>query len=888
MKTLLLSIMILTIISCGGETKKKSACEGKSCIIEWGSNNFDNSPTSMATDKDGNSYIVGTTQGDFESNKEKGGKDIFITKVNSNADKIWSKLLGGAGHDFANYVAVDDENNIYITGSTKSSLDGNQNSGGLDIFLYKLNSKGETLWAKLLGSDSDDEGLAIAIANDKIYLTGYVSGKTTLRDTHIGKKDIIIASFDSSGELLWSNHFGTTDDEVGKSIVVTDSIYVTGENNLLTKVSLDGELDFIKEGEGNSLAKLDDNIYLTTEHSLIKFTNDGEEVFSKELFKDNTIIKNLIVVDDTIYLTGETDISLDKINISQAKDVFLVKLDKNGDNYWTKQWGTTLDDNIFSLSFFDDNLYLLGSTKGSFNKKSNTKDQIFLIKFYKSDIKDLYKPCEETLCSNHGFCSVVGEDIICNCEENYLLHEKISCLNPCEGEICTGHGNCKTINALEAICECDDGFFPYELNCFNPCDGETCSGKGDCAPITGIEAKCICDEGFYPYELTCSNPCNENSCSGNGECTPITGVEASCICDEGFTSYGDNCWTENINEFGTSGSDFISDSALDSEGNIYIIGTTEGNMNGANLGNSDIFLSKFDKDDFSLVWSKQFGSDGYDYGNAIDIKDGNIYIAGGIAVSGKHSQGFLAKYDKDGNEIWRQIYGDIGNDSFKDLVVADGIYVIGETPERDEIIKTDILLVKYDNDGNQKWKKTWGGQSEFDNGKALTFFNNNIYTLSKISIASRASDVGIKKFDTTGKEIWRKNFGTNNSDIGNSIIVTTDNIYVVGVTYGSFTQESDELAESAFFAKLDNQGDVQLVKQWSDYKINSMISSLDGGFYLTGKHNDTFLLKINDAGDKLWEKEWNLGVGSSITTNDTSTFLTGNSSQDNLFMISIK
>ena len=71
-----------------------------------------------------------------------GGVDIILVKYNSSGVKQWAKQLGSSGHDYGQGVTVDSFNNIYVTGKTNGGLDGNTNSGSLDVFLVKYNSDG--------------------------------------------------------------------------------------------------------------------------------------------------------------------------------------------------------------------------------------------------------------------------------------------------------------------------------------------------------------------------------------------------------------------------------------------------------------------------------------------------------------------------------------------------------------------------------------------------------------------------------------------------------------------------------------------------------------------------------------------------------------------------
>ena len=56
--------------------------------------------------------------------------------------KQWTKQLGTSSVDKGRGVTTDSSGNIYVTGDTGGDLDGNTNSGSVDIFLVKYNSDG--------------------------------------------------------------------------------------------------------------------------------------------------------------------------------------------------------------------------------------------------------------------------------------------------------------------------------------------------------------------------------------------------------------------------------------------------------------------------------------------------------------------------------------------------------------------------------------------------------------------------------------------------------------------------------------------------------------------------------------------------------------------------
>ncbi len=198
---------------------------------------------SIAVDASGNSYITGYFAGTatFGSTTliSNGGLDIFVAKLNSRGNWLWAKNAGGIYYDYGSGIAVDANGNSYVTGcfySTTATFGSNTltSKGDDDIFVAKLDSSGNWLWVKNAGGTSDDSGSGIAIdASGNSYVTGCFEGSATFGSTTLTSKgftDIFVAKLDSSGNWLWAKNAGGTSRDSVNDIAVDASknSYVTG------------------------------------------------------------------------------------------------------------------------------------------------------------------------------------------------------------------------------------------------------------------------------------------------------------------------------------------------------------------------------------------------------------------------------------------------------------------------------------------------------------------------------------------------------------------------------------------------------------------------------------------------------------------------------------
>jgi hypothetical protein len=127
-------------------------------------------------------FDPGTSVDERTSNGE---ADVFIWRLDSDGNYVWTRTWGGVGHDGINGLTMDDSGIIYATGRFNSLTDfdpgpgvTSQDTNGLvDIFVSKLDSDGNLLWVRTLGSETWDIGHDIAIdANGRVCLTGEFTG----------------------------------------------------------------------------------------------------------------------------------------------------------------------------------------------------------------------------------------------------------------------------------------------------------------------------------------------------------------------------------------------------------------------------------------------------------------------------------------------------------------------------------------------------------------------------------------------------------------------------------------------------------------------------------------------------------------------------------------
>ena len=343
----------------------------------------------IAIDSSGNSYITGYFPGNASFGTTEltssGGIDIFVAKLDSDGNWLWAQKAGGTSDDGGYSIAIDSSGNSYVTGYFHSTASfGNitlTSSGSYDIFVAKLDSNGNWLWAKKAGGTSDDYGYSITIDfSGNSYVTGYFYstasfGTTTL--TSSGDCDIFVAKMDSSGNWLGANQAGGTGEDYGFSIAIDSSgnSYVTG---YFQGIAYFGTTTLTSSGG--------DDIFVAT------LNNGGNWQWAQKAGGTSPDYGYGIAIDSsgnsyvTGYFWGTASFGTTTLTSSGDIDIFIAKLDSSGNWLGAKQAGGTSNDYGYGIAIDSlGNSYVTGyfegtASFGTTTLTSNGGNDIFVAK----------------------------------------------------------------------------------------------------------------------------------------------------------------------------------------------------------------------------------------------------------------------------------------------------------------------------------------------------------------------------------------------------------------------------------------------------------------------------------------------------------------------------
>jgi hypothetical protein len=305
----------------------------------------------------------------------------FLMAANLNAQTLdWVKTFGGRNDDNGISIAVDGAGNIYTTGSFRGTVDFNpgpdsiivSSVGNNDIFIQKLDANGNFLWAISFGKKGVNVGSSIAVdSQGNVYTTGFFQdtidfnpGTGVANLSAVGDRDAFILKLDANGNFLWAKSFG------GKSRDQGISIAIDAENNIYTTGGFEDTVDFDPGVDSMKLsAENDADIFIQ------KLDANGNFLWAKSFGRNNDDAGFSIKVDamGNIYATGifgdtvDFDPGADSTMLSVVGefDIFIQKLDANGNFLWAKSFGsdgvdygnslaTDANANIYTTGYYRD------------------------------------------------------------------------------------------------------------------------------------------------------------------------------------------------------------------------------------------------------------------------------------------------------------------------------------------------------------------------------------------------------------------------------------------------------------------------------------------------------------------------------------------------------
>ncbi|CAN5453142.1 hypothetical protein BH11BAC1_BH11BAC1_27160 [soil metagenome] len=358
-------------------------------VFNWAKNNGEIGQ-SIACDAVGNTYVTGWFGGtvDFDpgagvSNLVSAGNvDIFLAKYNASGNFVFAKRFGSTNVDIGLTIKVDLTGNINIAGSFMGTVDFDAGAGNFsltasgtsgDAFIAQYSNAGTFNWAFKIGSSGLDQVRSLTCdASGNVYVTGHFqnspdfnpsSAVNTLSSS--GSSDIFFAKYSLTGQFIFANKIGASDDDQGVAICVdaSENIYLTGSFRLT--------VDFIPtSGVFNLTSAGGSDIFIAIYNGSGIFRTAKRIGGSGNEYGPNISITPA----NRLYVSGliESASDMDPGNGSTIftpvgnDDSFFMQLDNLGNFNWAKQLSSSTDLLVRDItSDRNENVYIGGSFESS-------------------------------------------------------------------------------------------------------------------------------------------------------------------------------------------------------------------------------------------------------------------------------------------------------------------------------------------------------------------------------------------------------------------------------------------------------------------------------------------------------------------------------------------
>ena len=756
-----------------------------------------------ADELDGANHVLPLADGylitGFTSSFGNGGNDLWVIRTDKNRKKVWDKFYGGMHMETGFKSMPTRDGGFIILAQTHS-----YGAGSGDIWVLKISDSGTVLWDKTYGNEGFDIGNDICLSNDNGYM---IVGTTNSKKTN--SLDAYVIKIDSIGNVLWDQVYGglsvdginsisKINDEYGYMLFGHTKSYMLDESRKKKKGIFGRMLDSIFKKEASSeswLINIDeygDRNWHTTYGG--KKEDVGKEINS---FSDGSFL-----------LSNETQ-SFGK----GGKDIWLIKIDSNGKIIWESTVGGKTDEYAGSTKLKSDKEIFISGHKLMKNKisfrsllflKSNNKNNInaFIVKLnYKGKVVWQRDNFEDEK-SSVPFIAVLGKSILIAGQKSTIYNGNgdawIALLNK-DGEKVweDSFGGRGADGGNDVLGTSDGGYISVGYtNAYG-------SGKNDVWIIkTDFNGEKQWSRVYggklddYGWGVTESDDggyviAGETFSFGSGQ---------SDIYLLKIDSNGNMKWNTT---FGGLAEDVAYSVVNSNDGGFIVAAQTKS----YGKGGSDGMIVKFDSKGIKQ-WNRLFGGKGLDYLKSITVDSlkGYILAGGSRSFNDGDNQGWVLSVNNDGYLRWEKTYGDVGEDGFNMITrTKDGGFVaVGSSASFFSKGMKDVIMIKLDSAGQKLWMNLYGGR-ENDIGNAVNECKDGGFIIAgeTTSYGKGKSDILLIKTDQLGIEKWKTTVGSVGVDIGNSVQELTKGGYII-----SGTSTISNLSFDSILIKTDKKGKV--------------------------------------------------------------------------------
>ncbi len=272
------------------------------------------------------------------------------------------------------------------------------------------------------------------------------------------------------------------------------------------------------------------------------------------------------------------------------------------------------------------------------------------------------------------------------------------------------------------------------------------------------------------------------------------------------------------------------------------------------------------------LWTRSFGTEGNDLFRAACLSGDSGYFLVGETSSGSYTDAWIVRTDAEGNDLWQATAGGSSWDRASSVArTTDGGCIVGGVTTSFGAGESDAWLIKMSAAGDTAWTHTYG-TSGYDDLQSVKFTPDGgyVWTGGREQTGGYLTDMWLMKTDSVGETAWEIVIpGSSSNAYGTDVLSLMDGGFL------AIGNKDTVIGDVGFFAPLavrtDANGNILWQRyyavddeQWIIATVASVQNTPDGGFILAGTWDyanhgelllwpDAFLLKIDEAGDPLWQ-----------------------------------
>jgi len=796
-----------------------------------------------------------------------GGEDIFIARYTSAGTLLWAKQFGGPGNERATGLALPINGGVAVCGNYSGdfAMDGFAltNRGGSDVFLSRLDSAGNVSWAVSGGGAYDDIAFAIATHSvaQGIYVTGSFRtnatfGSTTLTDSSTTNK-LFIAKYNDNGSFSWAATSTGNGPTQGRALACDAGNYVYVGGTCAGSANFGGQIlastgalsgFVVKYSSGGNFPSWVRRFGTATNTPSYPLRINGLA------FDPNG---NLLVVGD---FRGEVSFFGTNSTLSltpNQTDGFLLQLDGAGTAQWVKSFNGLGADTAAAVA--TDSLGNAHAT-GTFSNRVSVGNTT-INGAGGSDVFAALVDATGTVVKLRR-AGGAGEDMATSVSVGELARTFVGGAHTAVAAFGTNSlANAGGADVFVTRLELVNGSAPPQITT-QPRSQSVAQGSNAVLRIGVLSSSMSptyswrLNGAIIPGAVNNSYALSNMQLSKAGDYTIVVqnifGTTTSAVAKVTLEVPPEYHW---LQRSGGTGDDQALAVAVDATNAIYVAGFFSGVnpalSNLTSVGGTDIFLAKYDGAG-NFLWARRAGGTGADAAQALRVDtSGNVWLAGhffsstatfgNITLTNKsaptaaHGDLFVAKYDANGNPLWVRQGGGSGNPN-----------IINQSDTA-----TGLAL---DAEGNGY----------------LTGSYHSTMDLAGTQLDNRGStNFFMAKFHPNGGLLWARTTTGTNYSLGNGICVdAATNVYVTGFHFGSLNLGSGSLTNTnspfvfgnatGFVAKYDRNGNIQWTRRapGSGGYGQAIVADAFDCLYATSYKRDygtgVGLTKYDAAGNALW------------------------------------